>query len=317
MSISEGQPIGNLLIQHDSQQKVTRLLPPYKLELFRDKIVSLGLLKSQMDDINIWWRTIDSSTAFAKRADLALSIKDLPKEEKEDIETRLKNINPTFEYINLSLNSILTIPKTTRIKELGKEIISLISPKKEKAIAKEIDKKIQKFEEKKNSPSINQIIAFCEAFQETNGLNDTKTMRMKVSQWAFEEMIALFPRMKFRYQYNGIPEPTTVDQVDEEKSELVNALKSELWTPEETKKWQNIYEQNRKNMGKFRFEKPVKDGFEYIFRSALGEVSAKYSAIYALAKTENVFQGIRNDSTLQEYWDYEAEQEEEKNSDNS
>lgn len=317
MSINEGQPIGNLLIQQDLQPKVARLLPPYKLELFRDKIVSLGLLESQMDDINIWWRTIDSSTAFAKRADLALSTKDLPKQEKEDVKTHLNSINPTFKHINSSLNSILTIPKTTRIKELGREIISLISPKKEKAVAEEIDGKIQEFEEKKKSPSTNQIIAFCEAFQETNGLNDIKTMRMKVSQWAFEEMIALFPRMKLKYQYNGIPEPTTVDQIDEEKNELINALKNELWTPDETKKWQSIYEQNRKTMGKFRFEENVKNGFEFIFRSALGKVSTKYSAIYTLVETENVFQGIRNDSTLQEYWDYEAEQEEEKVEDNS
>jgi hypothetical protein len=299
--------------QADSRLGKTRILPVYRLDLFRDKIAGLDILDTQMDRISIWWRTIDRTAAWVGRTNSVLAIEDLPKQEREDAETGLASINTAFEEINSSLNDLLA-SKPSKIRQLSRGVIDFISPRKENDKADRLGEKIFDFNKEIRGPQTDQIIAFCEAYNETRDLNDTKSMRMKIAQLAFEEMVALFPRIRMWYQYEGIPEPTTVDQIDEEKDELVAALKSDLWDSDEIMKWQSVYEQNRKSMGKFRFEESVKKSFKFIFRSALGKTSPKYSAMHILIEAENVFQGIKDDDTLKEAWDYAAEQEEENNS---
>ena len=65
-------------------------------------------------------------------------------------------------------------------------------------------------------------------------------------------------------------------------------------------------------MDRLKFETEVKTGFNMVFDLAIGEASlSRNSAIEILNRVENVWVGIQSDSTLQEAWEYELEQEEE------
>lgn len=308
--MSENAPefVNRSSVKKDADQEKTHILPAYEPELFREKIAVLNVDDSVKDKINIWWRTIDRTASWMDRANNALGLKDLPKQEKEDVNFGLDSVNAYFEEINASLKDLLAFKPST-IRKWGGELLDFFSDSKVSEDAENLYSKIDHFNQRAKSPSTNQIIAFCEAFKETHIINDTKAMRMKIAQWSFEEMVALFPKIKMWRQFEGISEPEMIDIVDIEKSELVDALKSDLWTAEEISKWQKIYETNRKSMGKFRFEEPVKKSFEFLFRSALGAVSPKYSAVHILKEAENVFQGIKDDDTLREAWDNEAKQD--------
>lgn len=307
MEMNENLPefIESIPVKTEPVVEKTDILPPYSIELFKEKIVGLSDDVSQINNINIWWRTIDRSAAWVKRANLALTVDGLPKQEKVDAEFRFDNIDSTFKDINSSLNDLLTFEPNKIKKILNFMSISLNKGAKK---VERLSDEILRFDEIIHNPLKNQIIAFSEAFNETRDLNNTKKMRMKIAQWAFEETIVLFPRIQMRYQNAGVPEPTTVDMIDEEKSELVDALKGELWRPEEVEKWKKIYEQNRNNMDNFSFNESVIEKFEFLFGSALGKIPEEeiISAIRSLIVAEDVIKGVKNNNTLKNAWDHEA-----------
>lgn len=157
-----------------------------------------------------------------------------------------------------------------------------------------------------------QIIAFCEAAHEVKpeGLSDTE-LRQRIAQWGFREIIELFPYRKLNYLFEAGESPTTVDSLEIEKGELKTAVTRGLWDGKGRRKYRSIYKSFRRLMRACEFEPEVKSGFKLIFEIAIGEVSSsKKSAIDILEKVEEVWQGISEDSTLQDAWDYEVEEAE-------
>lgn len=286
-------------------------LPKYSLELFRNNLAKYDVDEGYLNSINVWWRTVDKTGAWVKRAEAALATPALPRPEMTDVTTAIKGATPAFEAVNVSLNNLLTAEaqKNNPIVGLAKEIFNTQARKKQIVNISDL---ITNFKSGFWSDSTDQVVAFCEAFGETSALNDPKTMRLKIAQWSFEELITLFPRLKMSYQSKGVDTPTTIDQIDIEKDELIEALKSDPWTPEETEKWQKIYEDNRKTMGKFHFEDSVKDSFDFLFRCTQGKVSPENSAIKILHTAQKILEGIADDDTLQDSWDYESEEAESK-----
>lgn len=300
----------NFVVKSDASEMACNL-PPYSIKSFREIFAPWGIRDQEKDEINMWWRQNDKIALKVNRYQDAINSSSLPIPESRDSKKSFKDLSLEFSTINLSINSFINAPKPNRFIKFVRESTSLFGTIfKEEEMVQNIASKISDFNEKLNSND--QIIALCEAIKETEGLNDPATMRTKIAQWAFEEMFSLFPYLKINYMYEAGELPSTVDDLEQEKSELISALKGDVWTSKELAKWKRVFNKNRKLMDRLDFETDIKLSFNYIFNCTLGKVSPNISAVIMLRKVEEVWQGIGEDNTLQEVWDYELEKIERK-----
>lgn len=282
---------------------------------FRKNFAQLDLgwySEEKLNRIFNWWRDVKKRNEYFGRLKAATDLEGVPKLEKTDSKKDLEETRIGYDVINASINAFIEHPKTT-LKDAIRRIFQGIyttPPEIKQAItiADAIEEYLSTYDLENE-----QIIAVCEAISETRDLGQSEEIiRQKIAQHGFEEMMTIFPYYRFAYLYEAGEEPTTVDHLESEKSELISAIKGELWTGKERRKYRSIFKRFRKMMDRLEFETEVKTGFNFVFDLAIGEASlSRNSAIEILKRIEDVWFGIQEDSTLKEAWEYELEQEEE------
>ena len=279
---------------------------------FRENFAQLDFDTDYKDTIFNWWREVKKRSGYFVRFEAATNLEGVPKLEKNEAKKNLAETRAGFDVINASIISFIEKPKATLKDAIRRAVQNIYRTPPEVEQANAIAVAIEEYKETYDLEN-EQVIAVCEAISETRDLGQSEeVIRQKIAQHGFEEMGTLFPYQRFAYLYEAGEEPTTVDPLESEKSELITAIKGELWTGKERRKYRSLYNRLRKMMDRLKFETEVKTGFNMVFDLAIGEASlSRNSAIEILNRVENVWVGIQSDSTLQEAWEYELEQEEE------
>lgn len=162
-----------------------------------------------------------------------------------------------------------------------------------------------------------QAIALLEAIQETTDLNlKPEEMRQRIAQWIFEE---IFIEATYRmYGYSAaevgedIPDLTTQDPLEEEKSEIISAFHRKPWDKKKKKENSKTYRAWRKLiLSEDNSVDPdeVYDIFEDLWQAANGEGVTRKSALHYLQIGEDIYQGLQKGEAfnieLADYWDEE------------
>jgi hypothetical protein len=257
--------------------------------------------------VDLWWKMVEKRSAWVARSTAAVG--GLPKgtPERSEASAIFKGCGEAFDQINLKLSDLLQTPNDGYIMRtwvrpaLG--LFGSQSPKKKKF--DEVLERINDFCNRYESIENDQIIAAVEAISTFS--DNLNLIRMKVAQWAFEELFRNFKLLELAVKVGGIVTPTTIDDLETEKLELVGALTDRSWNTVEREKYRRVFNRIRRAMDFLEFETEIKIGFNRAFGYATGHIGKTVSAIVILQNIEAVWQGLVDDSTLQEFWKSEQE----------
>lgn len=257
-------------------QKFVDLTPDYERE---DGQVS-GRAKDTLDSINIWWRTVNKTQEGLKRFKAAFSLFGLPrlesKQAREEYEDAQHVANQVIWGIDLFLHS--TKPSWDKVKE--------------------VEDTVESWNDRK--PSDSQDVALCEAISETSNLGLSEAeMRQKIAQYAWDELMAIFPYAKVRDEVL-----TTQDDLEIEKQELKEAIEGPLWNVDDHRKSGVDFRKYKGQIKKGEYELALRRAFKFLYNCAKGEIPKNKSAINILRVQEEILKRLYEEDAF----DFEEEE---------
>lgn len=283
-------------------------LPRYTLEQFREKIAVIDVDGDNHDKINLWWREVGEVQEWIERFQNAIELLPPATPEKQDARAVLKGCPDLFVDINDRLKALIARNTRPSIGSLWvAPILSQLGRQQpEVKQAEELVTMIHSFDEQFWTRDNDQVVAICEAINE-KGVADLEQIRLQVAQWSFEEFVESLPRQKLSHLFEEVEDQSLVDDLEIEKMELKTALDGKPWSGEKREKYRRIHRRLRKAMDDLEVEEQVKRDFDDAFRYATGELGKSVSAIDILQNASAAWDGFKNDSTLQAFWEFEQE----------
>ncbi|NTU61265.1 MAG: hypothetical protein HGA95_02920 [Caldiserica bacterium] len=295
--------------------KTVFAIPRYSDEVARNMIAAVyGVEADDAITVGDWWKRINIRLQSVIRFQKAAYGLRKATPEKEDAVRVYKQYLAEVNEICVNLEKILSTSNEGFVMNTWfRPMLSYVfsKPSKKASVIAKTAQMIRDFENHLETDRVGQIIAVAEAIVESDESN-LYLVRLKVAQWAFEELLGLFKKYELDVKLGGIDELTTVDEPDMERFELENALACEPWKSVVREKNRRIFHRIREAMDRLKFEEKTKRRFNRVFDYATGHVGLSVSAMDILNTCESAWQGIKEDDTLREFWQAEQEALEEK-----
>lgn len=283
-------------------------LPAYDRDLLVDKIGRYPIFEGDLDKVSLWWQESATKMAWVERFQRVISLLPKGSPEKSDAIRAFAGCDEMMEEANSLLNALLERKYVEGVLGFFVEpYLKFFRVRKEMRNLDRLVELIEKWNDRYWTTEMDQILVDCEVMVEGLRIESATEMRLEIAQQVFEEMIQLFPMQKLAHLFEDIDEQTTIDEMEIEKMELMDAVRGDPWRSEEREQYRRIYKRLRHVMDEFDFETEVKRGFTMAFAYATGHIGKTVSSIDILQNGEKTWQGIKDDSTLQEFWDYEQE----------
>ena len=165
--------------------------------------------KEVLDNIHEWWNGFENTRETMSRFRRAITLPYIPPLEQQQSK---EEYAISQQRVNQVVRGIVLLSMTTKPTDRDWDKVGDI----ETTI-----KKLERWEKHDN-----QFIAFCEAAGEAGDKILAAGIRQRIAQHSWDEMTALFG-------YAKINRVSTIDDIDSEKRELLDAIRGHLWSEDE------------------------------------------------------------------------------------
>lgn len=276
-----GQEIGN-----DNITAPVTDIPKYSPDAFgkfvhltpdwdREENRPVGRAKDILDAINIWWRSAQDNQAGLDRFKAAFSSAGLPKLERSQAQDAYEEAQQTANDIIRGIDLVRLQNKPTWDKV--------------ETIAGTIDR----WDIRRSADT--QIVALCEAISQTGDLGLTEQeMRQKIAQYAWDELIALFPYAKA----SGYVQ-TTVDELEVEKAEFVEAIRGPFWNENDRRNAGVDFRTYRAQIKKGDMHVRLRRAFKSLYEYAKGDIPQTKSSLDILRLQEEILVALYKENAFE------------------
>lgn len=258
--------------------------------------------KDSLDSIATFWKdSIPDQQEKLKRFSSALALNDVPTQELVYSREYFDNTKQQLSGLISGINEIATGNKLP-----WKQIKEFASSADELSTGEMQD---------------DQVIAILEAIHETAELNLTpEEMRQRIAQHVFEEIFLLGEHRIYEYSAaesgDDIIDRTTQDSLEDEKSELISAIKKEPWNAKTIKEnakiyrtWRRVIQSDSNSID----PELVYDQFEELWKATKAEGISRKSALHILQLGEDIHEEFESgeafDIDLTEFYEDEDDED--------
>lgn len=285
------------------------VLSKFSEEIFLEIVVQRVSVDSDTQELlSLWWQNNASTDRYIRRVELAV-INCHSKPERSDGRRLARELRKKFNETNLLYSKLLGL-KTNIFMELWYwPIVSFFTTRPEIDVINRLTESINSFENLTDDNDDDQLLATLEILASTP-FDKLKISKQNMLQWSCEEFLRLYALAKFNH-HAGLELGSTVDELDTEKQELRDAVKSSLWSYKEKQKFLRKLRRLRHAMDLFAVNKDAKLDMNFLIEGLTNEFNSQRSILKVFERVENMYQILISDGTQKKFWDWELGEDDE------